>query len=292
MLTIHAGLPKTATTGAQHGLATHADLLSGAGIDYVPILRDREGIAHHAIPSELLERGDTDGPNVRALVEYLRAANAPHKLISSEAFTNLIAGPRRTILLKLTGEIAEFMPVRVVLVLRRVDDFLASMYLQSTKVGEVTESFDNYLAKRANWSAGLFAGLRAIRQDAATCELHIMKYRTGSLFLVRTMGQIVKQPDLFIDLEMKRRSSARLTHKGHAVLLNLPDVETRIGETLPRFPLIRALEHRKLTFQDDGKLSSLLQRDKAEAIHRAAMDAAESAGDTYYGGFFGEDVIA
>ncbi|MEM8664889.1 MAG: hypothetical protein AAGF49_12310 [Pseudomonadota bacterium] len=291
MLTFHVGLPKTATTAAQRVLSRSTETLSAAGIDYVDILRNREGIAHHSLPAELLERRDADGPHARALVDRVKRTSARHTIVSSEALTNVIASPRRMVFVDLLAEIAQVMPVRVVIVLRRVDDFFTSMYLQSAKVGEVTSPIEAYLSTRTMWSRGLFTGLRTIRRSPFEPSICVVKYEPGPAFLGRILGQIIGDARLLTSEELSGRESGRLTTKAHAVLLNLDLVEERIGYSLKRFPLIRAMELGKLVFEDDTKSFSLLPRDEAEAIHRAALDAAQEAGENHYARYFRTSVI-
>ncbi|MEM8551081.1 MAG: hypothetical protein AAGF45_01785 [Pseudomonadota bacterium] len=291
MITLHIGLPKTASTLIQSVLSASADKLSEAGVDYLDILRDGEGLGHHTLPKQLLAANSLDTPAFKALCERVSADRTRHVVVSSEAFTNLIVARNRVTFLAMTEALSTYGAVRIVIALRRVDDFFSSMYLHSIKTGEVHDQLSCYVEKRRQWSMSLFNGLRLLRQQGLVDELLVIKYASKQAFSRCMLAAILSDTELVDDLATMQSRNVAVTHKAHVALANLDAVNARIGYNLRRFPLIRAFEMGRFAFPTDQRSFRVIEPHLAKVVHSEALAAAEHCGERDYCVFFEGDSV-
>ncbi len=149
MLWIHIGMPKTGTTALQGFLHANAPLLAKHGIHYMTTGRDRGTgtarlISHNSIAMDMI-RGWRDAPagQSEAFRAELAAHDADHCLLSSEMFFGRDLAPLNDHVLP--GLDA---PLRVLVYLRRFDDFIEADYKQRAKNGKKTGRVADFVAQR------------------------------------------------------------------------------------------------------------------------------------------------
>jgi hypothetical protein len=149
MLWIHIGMPKTGTTALQSWLHAHADFLAARGLRYVVAGRDRGTgrarlICHNAM-AVAMSRGWRGTPEAQAeaLAEECRAHEGGHAIVSSEMFFGRDLTPLQERFLSRIKA-----PVRIVVYLRRFDDFIEADYKQRAKNGLPTGGAAAFVADR------------------------------------------------------------------------------------------------------------------------------------------------
>jgi len=149
MLWIHIGMPKTGTTSLQSWLHAHPDFLSRHGIRYLVAGRDRgtgaaRQICHNAM-AVAMSRGWHGTPEAQAdaMAEECRAFEAGNTILSSEMFFGRDLSPLQERYLSRINE-----PVRVIVYLRRADDFLEADYKQRAKNALPTGGAAGFVAER------------------------------------------------------------------------------------------------------------------------------------------------
>lgn len=143
-LTIHIGLPKTATTTIQRALHSNHSLLLEKGIDYCPELcklgQHATAEGHHALPTFVCS---PDSVHYKKIDESkIRSAfSRPGELlISSEGFTKA----REKHLQYIVDNWALPQDRRVVMVLRNELDRIRSQWMQAVKTGHQYLSLKDY----------------------------------------------------------------------------------------------------------------------------------------------------
>lgn len=290
-LVIHVGMPKTGTTALQRQLAQSSEVLRKAGIDYPEAHRDAEGIAHHGLARELLSGWETAAPTVANLEAYAGGTDAKQILISSEAFTNCLGRRVCFDFMRFIDVLGRRGDVSVVLALRRIDSFLESMYLHSTKTGETAVGLDAYMRSRLRWSASFFSALSAVRHTGLLFALHFVKYERESRFQRSVLEYLGIGAALQTQLQGVTPTNEKLSWKGQVLLLHLPAVATRIGTPLERVPTMKALASGAVTFEGDVMDYTALAEYEQRYFHEAALAAAYKAGVMEYVAFFGDDLI-
>jgi hypothetical protein len=288
MITLHMGMPKTATTAMQHALRAAAPALLARGFDYPPILGGKNPAAHHDLAIGMLAGGEAAQAARQALLRHVRHSAAPRILISSEGMTNLFRPGRLEGLLRLVGRMAALRPVTLVLSLRRIDDFFLSMYLHQVKVGTVDRDIDAYLAGREVWARRFFAAVAALRDDG-TARLVTPVYR-GSGFLDTLWPALGLTEEEVALLPRDMRPNAQLGLKAQALLTGLPELCARAGVAVPsRLRLVRFLEDNPGLFEGDLDRFDPMPAGRRAAIAAAALEAAAAHGVGAYADAFGAD---
>ena len=252
LLVVHIGMPKTGTTSLQASLAHSTAKLAKLGVDYPRSLRDPGGTAHHSLPPELLARGDTSGPMVTEFLALLadRRRRAPRMLISSELFTSCVVGEPLATFLQFVEKCRNHRPVQVVIALRRIDEFLESMYLQLVKGGLTAEPPHEFFGARIHWPGQLFQSLSALRERRDLADLRVVSFSKHSSFLTTVLeacGFDAAQRGLVKDA----RINPRLGLKAQTTLLLLPELEAEVHRSVWRPGLVEAFERRTFTFADE-----------------------------------------
>ena len=144
-LYIHAGAGKTATTTIQTFLHQNAPELRARGCLYPQA--GRQFSAHHPIAALFLPEpiewtgGLTDAETIAALINEIEASPCDTVILSSEVFFYA------TRLSELKGCFERY-DTRMVVYLRRQDEWLESVYRQDLKVGETEEAVEEFLKRR------------------------------------------------------------------------------------------------------------------------------------------------
>ncbi|MGJ8621915.1 MAG: hypothetical protein ACSHW1_04000 [Yoonia sp.] len=136
MLWIHIGMPKTGTTALQGYLHRNAPFLAENGIHYMATGRDRGTgkarlISHNSVAMNMIRgwRGAPENQSEAFAQEYA-AQTDKQCVISSEMFFGRDLSPLTSHVLN-NGDI----PVKVIVYIRRLDDFLEAEYKQRVKNG-------------------------------------------------------------------------------------------------------------------------------------------------------------
>jgi hypothetical protein len=284
-VTIHAGMPKTGTTSLQLRLSDSGSMLAAAGVDYPLNFRDDEGIAHHRLAHALRGNDATFDEATSAFVAHLTDSVFQHTIISSEALTNAINGRFILRMMNFLATAAALQPVRLVVVLRPIESFFESMYLHSTKVGDVHTPIDRYLAMRYEWSRSFFGALTAIRTAGIIPSLRLVKFDPTSAFDGHMLTELQICHLIQKKMAPARRANEKLSWKAQTILLHLEEVEGAIGSPLPRHKLFREFGT-GIMFQDDLTSYTILSEEQEGYVREGAFSAAYDVGLWEYLTFF------
>lgn len=286
MLVIHAGMPKTGTTSLQRALAGAQDALREHGVAYPAAFRNAENIAHHQLPADLLS---PDAARGQAFLDYLAEESAPVVLVSSEAFINLFS--RRSIFgfVCFLEACCRLRPVRIVVVLRRIDSFMQSMYLHSVKTGETDLVVADYLEQRVRWADGLFGCLTVPPRTLPHCQVQFQKYERANDYVPRLLERLALDANARSVVPPAGESGARLGLKAQTLLFHLDAVGERVGATIERRPLLRRIDAGEFRFDDDIDDYTVFDPFQARWLHETALRAAYELSLSDYVGYFGQD---
>lgn len=277
-------MPKTGTTSLQIRLARSAGALAEHGIDYPSRFRNEEGIAHHWLGNALCASASSGPDEAEQFVQYVRDSKAKHILVSSESITNAINTKHCLRMLNFLHELRQSGDINLIIVLRRIDSFFESMYLHSTKTGEVQDRVESYMAKRYRWARSFFTGLLVI-QRSGLVQMRVIKLDDVPHFDEAVLRALqLRQPSIAA-LCPATRVNEKLSWKSQLLLLHLNELEKEIGVALPRARLIKALVS-ELAFQDDLTSYSILSEEQEGYLREGALAAAHSVGFRDYVQFF------
>lgn len=293
-LYLHCGWPRTATSSFQTALAASAPQLAGAGLSYPAEWRrgDRLGKAHHGLSDLLTREGEPVGP-LQDFQGDLRSWRGD-VLLSSEELSNWVVPWLFPALARLLDAAREVEEVTTLWTLRRIDDFLASMYLHQVLLGEKTSPID-WLTHRFkyDWIAAFVHGNAAVAALDGIEYVPVKYAPDGSHCgrLLRAAGvpwrlrrQILRQ------MRGGPRTGERLTRKGVVTLVHLDQLSERAGVDLDRKRLTRAFNMGEVSFADDAAFE-VLDRRTAAQVHEVALEAARAHGFAAYVDFFGGDEV-
>lgn len=279
MIVLHIGMPKTGTSALQHSLMQRSRE-KVPGLLYPAIGRDG-AVAHHALARTIDKRG-ADIAEVHALVEMGTEATVP-MVLSSEAFNNV--HPRT--ILDLVTRLEAAGEVRVLLVVREMASFLESMYLQSTRTGRTTMTFDHYVTLRTRnwfgakcWLRERFRHMRALK-DCLGDRLYL-RFVTPGFNTLNEFERLVELPaTLLTRYESGLPKNIKGSLKAQIAVLYLPEIEKRIGLPLDRRRLTRAMRN-EFSFADDVVDYTLLSERRYRSIGREARKWAARYGVQEY----------
>jgi hypothetical protein len=291
MLTLHIGMPKTATTACQLALSAGRERLAEANIIYPEAFRRPHGDAHHALSDEMLVAESIETETLASFISFLPDYKDQDIIISSEGFTNALAPKRVDVFCDFLKACAAITPTRLIISFRRLDTFFESMYLQSVKVGEIQVSIDSYVGVRRDWAPNLMRGLGQIRDHCGLAGLEAFKYEKGERFQEGFLAALAPGFTGAETFPRRERVNVRLGLKAHTLLLHLPWFCERYDLEMNRGALLREFESGRFTFEDEIHRYTLIDFDQAEARHRDAIAASEATGMTAYADFFGSESI-
>lgn len=286
MLTLHIGMPKTATTAIQRLLAANVDRLESGGVDYPKKFRNAEGIAHHGLAEEIVRRQDSEGEVARDFLAYLHSQDSDI-LISSEAFTNALDKTRLPAFEKFVSDCSAVKKTRIVMVLRRVDAFIESMYLHGIKVGEVGVDFNQYVNDRKFWAANMFGGLATLRRIERDLDIALLKYEPANALNGRLCAALNLPEDIIP--EQSARENAKLGLKAQIFLLYFDFFCDLMGLSLDRRKIVRLFSGGGLRFEDDVYSYRLMPENLAATLSSDAIEAAKKIGIQEYVDYFGSE---
>ena len=277
MLYIHLGMPKTGTSLLQRCLSQKALKL---GIDY-PVAYRGKGYAHHELANEFINKG-LQSPVVRDFLRHLKKHDSRRIVVSSESFS--------TQLKKIPGlwrACGKRLPTQLIIVVRRMDRFMESMYLQSTRFGHYNDGIDMFIRTREKWRRQFLENLGWLKAQCGD-SLHIVPLVDN--FDVLTYFEVLldlKQGDLTAE-RSRLPSTAKYSAKSQSLLLDLDRIRDEMGVQLDRAAIIKAIPRGRIQFANDIMRYSVLSCDNARAIQAEALATAQKAGVLEYVEAFGD----
>jgi hypothetical protein len=275
-LYIHVGTPKTATSLAQDHFATGA--LDRHGIQYPLAGRPPRRPGHHLLGHAVM------ASDFEAARTQLDAMDAPcgKRLLSTEAFSNGLADPRRIDLLEQVFAHAGqgFERTVVIVFLREASTFFESMYLQSMKAAGLRVPFADYLKARGAWYPTLFASL-----DRLGRRMEVRAYPFVPSRYARDWDAALDTP---IGLDTRARRNPRLSLKSQLFLRDYEELDAEAALPMSRRKAIKAFAAAPPPFEDDTPDFTLYWPSLAAGVHGAAIAGATgTAGAAYRDAFAG-----
>lgn len=272
MITLHLGMPKTGTSALQSCayLATTREV--NPGFEY-PIAGRGNAVAHHTLANALRSDGITSSTVMETLKEIDTKKTSRHILISSEAFTNILPDhnlPHLVSFIERCGGITE---TRAVLVMRAMDRFMESMYLQSVKSGSVATTIEEYVAKRISRQGRLFAAVSQLKRQFGTrFQVPILTKGFDTIsFFVNLLGERGTKLEKYRSrADVNERKSWKLQN----ILLHLDKVSSQTGIELDRAMLLQSARRGDLSFKDDSIEYRVIPHSLACQVRKAALSAA------------------
>lgn len=204
-LTIHIGLPKTATTTIQRTLYKNCSILSDLGIDYCPELcklgKHSTAEGHHALPTFLCSPDSVHYKKIDESRIRSSFARPGELLISSEGFTQA----RKRHLQYMVDNWTLPEERRVVLVLRNELDRIRSQWMQAVKTGHQYLSLRDYYLqvykpgrltvkqRLAIWESFGFASCVLRYEDLKTHESDISRAFLENIYDVKISESVWKK---------------------------------------------------------------------------------------------------
>lgn len=254
-LIFHVGMPKTGTTSLQKTFwKNRQTMFSDYGVFYPDIWLNNEGIAQHNL-ALLFETGEACVEDlVNDFKSILLKDNLSKLLISSESFTNSIAGKTFDLFYDFLTLLSKEVNIKIIVVLREYSSFVESMYLHSIKVGNVNSDFSRYLKDRLTWCDKYFSRLAHLR-DSKEIELKIFPYDGGSV-----IDKFSKFLRIDFESDGSSRVNQKLTAKGQLLLYKMENYFP--GFDTQRRRLVLALEQGLITFDNDYKNYTLFRENE------------------------------
>ncbi|WP_299407302.1 hypothetical protein [uncultured Roseobacter sp.] len=139
---LHIGTPKTGTTAIQHAMSINEEVLAQENIAFIKTGRHRA--AHNDLANAITRHGADHKFQDAFAAEFAKAAVGGGKiLLSSEIFSLIPPSKFRRSLPPLDA-----VPMKIVVYLRRQDQYAEAFYKQRLKNGRITIPFDEFLESR------------------------------------------------------------------------------------------------------------------------------------------------
>lgn len=284
-------MPKTGTSSLQKALRANAQELLQSGLLYPNAARSPNGVAHHEIPAQLNAGGLKDNVEIGAFFDELRAHQTGRTLISSEAFTNTLSPGSLPALNEFLTTSSDITPCRLVFTLRRIDEFLQSMYLHQIKVGEVNGTFQDYLAPRLFWFREKLECLANITHSGVVQEVSFVKYEAGPTFMTDLMDKLGLDAAQKMLLDGLPRENRSLGQKAQIFLLHFDKIRTENPMLSDENRIRNELYSGRFEFEDDATQYSLISYRDRLLLHEIALRASLEFGQNAYFDFFADAVI-
>ncbi|MFZ7094088.1 hypothetical protein [Primorskyibacter sp. 2E233] len=275
MITLHLGQPKTGTSVLQSALVLLSE--QGDALTYPTAFR-RPGKGHHALAQSV--RGADSfaeaAPELRAVLEQAKGREV---VFSSEEFANVIGPRHRAIFDRFTALCAEYDDVQGVLYLRRFDDFLNSMMLQTMRYGGFQGSPVEYVFQRLTGIYTFFAALRDLRKHGSM-RLRLVPYTPG--FDILQDFKDICPAATGLDQVGPLPKTEKFTWKQQVFIAASAQI---LGARLTRPQMERMIiRMREDAIQLDGDLVNYcaVPQDLDEAVIKSAFAAARDTGITEY----------
>ncbi len=282
MLDVHMGMPKTGTSILQRCLSLKADQL---GILYPEAFIER-GFGQHLIATTLKDAG-INSPVLSNFFEYLHANKTKRVIVSSESFSTQIGPNRIAGLIRFWKHCAVILPSRLIIVVRRMDRFVESMYLQQIRFGKYSGSIKEYIPMQEKWMKGFFQGLGILKRECGESLLIIPFIEDFDVLACFENLLTLRSGDLTSE-RSRLPSTAKYSAKAQSLLLSIREVGSEISISIDRRSLIRGLAKGKIRFSNDVVQYTIMGSSDSKRIQAKAVDAANNAGVTEYTDSFSE----
>lgn len=291
MINIHIGLPKTGTTSFQKRVYRNTESLERLGCYYPKEWILKNNFAHHSLSLAVLNECDESNARIKAFLGYMAAMDDRRVLISSEGFTNCIQPKVLQRFIEYLGACSSITSVSMVLVLRRMDKYLESMYLHSTKVGRQMMGLSSYVKNMDKWAQNFFSGLSIIEKKHPEIMINYLCHDGKSdillnIFSALDIGQCWSDAN-----DEKKVHNIRLGAKTQAFLLDFDKIKNDLGISADRLKWINAFEAGKIAFPGEITNYTLLEMSQSAHIREHALDMSRKYGITAYGKYFELDDI-
>jgi hypothetical protein len=244
-LILHIGMPRTGTCSLQRLLAASSPILEEAGYQYPDLELDEREMAHHALGLDVLAHGGGSRIGAELLERVARAEG--NTIVSTETLSNGLADPGFDALRSFLAAAIDVVDMEVVIVLRRMDQMLASMYLFQLRNGDDPEAVDEFSERRLPWIDQAFGNLSELRFSPDWPSPHILTYRPGRDSTALVLRAIGLDPAALGEPEKSLHRTLGL--KAQAFLGGLSE----LGDGIPaaRSELINAFETGRFSFSDE-----------------------------------------
>jgi hypothetical protein len=281
-LFLHIGMPKTGTSAAQHVLARNAPALRARGYVYPEQWMGALG-GHHVLTDRIRKPGQA-APISGEVCRYLSEHRGESVILSTEGLAGtLLTTRRRRAFADFVARCVAIADTRVVMALRRIDEFLASVYLQVTKMGmgDGTLTPEEYVASRGRkWTDGLFSAIRWFREQTKA-ELVLIPYLEDEDFLPELLGALGLDDLTDLRPEPTERVNRRLGLKAQSVFL-LPDRALDVLGVKRRTQLADLFSSGEFEFRDEVYDYDVLGGELRGQIHARALKRARECGIDEY----------
>jgi hypothetical protein len=296
MLYLHCGWPRTGTSSFQEALSSRAEELANAGITYPASWRRRGqnqlGSAHHGL-TDLLGAGEDEAELLTRFQDDLRSWHGD-VLLSSEAISNWVVPWLSHALVRMLDAARAVTELTMLWTLRRMDDFLASMYLHQVLLGRAGSPEEFYEHRfSVGWIEGFIEGSAEI-DGLPELESVYTKYDRGGAYcadLLKGIGVGWRlRRRIMRSIRSGPRTGGRLTQKGAIALIHLDEISRRSGIEIDRRLLVSGLHRGELTFSDDSELE-IVSGELSREVRETALGASRRHGFAPYADFFAADVV-
>lgn len=173
MILVHLGQPKTGTTVTQYSIAEKAR----EGFFCYPEEFRTGHPAHHELARKLRTSEDPASV-ISEASEILRRVQSENSVISSEQFYNLFSKNLNCRLIDFLSACNKISPTHALLFLRRWDEFVNSMFLQTVRHEKISADVRAYAKARLENLPDVIASIAAVR-NAEIVHFHIAPYASG-----------------------------------------------------------------------------------------------------------------
>lgn len=260
-LIVHCGMPKTGTSVAQYFFNK---LSSQKAINYFP--EHKKGIAHHQLANDLIQ-GNPD-----AFIESVKRMPEGISLISSENLSNGFGREIDGIEL-LYNKIRNYTALEFIIVLRRMDSFIDSMYCQQVRFGKYSGDINDYALSRKRWIDNFFNGIGQAKlsmNDDLLLPIHGRNFNVVDFFADKLSVDKSRLPEILSGAP----NTAKFSYKSQIILNNLDEFNDRYDVRINRSDMVTALSSGELRFEDDSFNYTFVDRTMAERILKTALESA------------------
>lgn len=291
MIKIHAGLPKTGTTSLQKRLHTNTAVLEDHGWSYPKEWTGNNYLAHHSLSLAVLNDEKVNNDYISSFINYLAEKDDSNILISSEGFTNCIQPRALERFIKFLSLCDAHGGAGILLVLRRMDKFLESMYLHSTKYGRHKMGLLEYIKNMDRWSDNFFSGLARIHKLLPSIQFEYFKHSGRKDILDDVFRSLGIQDCMNSFVSEKKAHNIRLGAKAQSFLLEYETFCDAHKLRADRVKWIRAFESGDVIFPGEIFRYSILTAEQSGHIRDHALKAAHTHGVGVYNEYFDSEPV-
>lgn len=260
-LIVHCGMPKTGTSIAQYFLNK---LGSEGTINYFP--EHKKGIAHHQLASDIIHQ------NLAGFVDSIKSSSESINLISSESLSNGF-GKKIDGIELLYNRAKFYMPLEFIVVLRRMDSFLDSMYCQQVRFGKYSGEIGDYVHSRKKWIDNFFNGIgqaKLVMNNDLLLPIHGLGFNVIDFFADKLLIDKTRIPEILDGAP----NTEKFSYKSQVILNNLDRFNDKYDVSISRSDMVKALSSRELQFEEDSFDYTFVDPVMAKSILKIALESA------------------